>query len=156
MTRTKIALVLATAMLGMTACAGPAVAADVADEATALQAVGFTTGLDAAPAPSAGAPAKERVRAIRAYLRKNTLHGEVTMKDRTIVVQRGTVTAVTATSVSVKSTDGFALTWTFGDQLRVRQDKKKADPSAVKNGAEIGVAGVKAGSADTARLIVVT
>jgi hypothetical protein len=156
MTRTKFALVLATGMLGMTACAAPAAAADFADEASALQAVGFDTGLDAAPAPSASAPVPARARAIRAYLRKNTLHGEVTMKDRTIVVQRGTVTAVTATSVSVKSSDGFALTWTFGDQLRVRQGKKKADKNALKTGEEIGIAGVKTGTADTARLIAIT
>jgi len=74
---------------------------------------------------------------------------------KTIVVQRGTVTAVTSTSVSVKSTDGFTATWTFGDKLKVVQDKKAVTASAVKTGAEVGVAGTKDGSTDSARLIAV-
>ena len=57
---------------------------------------------------------------------------------KTIVVQRGTVTAVSGGQVSVKSSDGFALTWTLGDKVRVVQDKKKVEASAVKTGAEIG------------------
>ena len=74
---------------------------------------------------------------------------------KTIVVQRGTVTAVSGDQVSVKSSDGFALTWTLGDKVRVVQDKKKVESSAVKTGAEIGLAGVKDGDATAARLIVV-
>jgi hypothetical protein len=159
-------------LLGLTAC-GPggagvaaplAAVADLSDEATALQAVGFETGLEAAtPAPSAstGKAAKkgDRRHAVRKFLRKNTLHGEVTVqgKDgtRTVVVQRGTVTAVTSGGVSVKSTDGFALTWTFGDELRVVQDKKSVPTSTLKVGGEIGVAGAKDGEATAARLIAV-
>ena len=74
---------------------------------------------------------------------------------RTIVVQRGTVTAAGGKSVSVRSADGFALTWTLGDKLRVVQDRKKVEPSAVKVGAEVGVAGARSGDAPTARLIAV-
>jgi hypothetical protein len=74
---------------------------------------------------------------------------------RTVVVQRGTVTAVDGRSVSVRSTDGFALTWTLGDPVRVVQDRQKAEISAVKVGAEVGVAGAEEGSATTARLIAV-
>jgi len=176
MTRTRMALTLTTlgltALLGLAACgAGPtatqsAVAAGVADEAAALQAVGFETGLaEAAPAPSASTPAdrreqrEDRRHAARKFLRKNTLHGEMTVQGKdgvkTVVVQRGTVTAVDGSSVSVRSTDGFALTWTLGDPVRVVQDKKKVEVSAVKVGAEIGAAGVRDGSATVARLIAV-
>jgi hypothetical protein len=172
MTRTRIALTVATlglaGLLGVAGCGAAAstaastvgsTAADVSDEAYALQAVGLETGLEAAPSPAASqAPAAHR-KAIRKYLRKNTLHGEVTVKGkdgaRTIVVQRGTVTAVTSTGVSVKSTDGFALTWTFGDKLRIVQDKKTVQTSALKTGAEIGIAGTKDGAANSARLIAV-
>ncbi len=156
-----------------TAAAGTAEAsaADVAAEALVLQAVGLETELgapaalddsaapDPSAAPSASAAGKERRPGIRKFLRKNTLHGETTVqgKDgvRTVVVQRGTVTATDATTVSVKSTDGFTLTWTLGDKLRVVQNRAKADRSAVKVGAEIGVAGAKTGDTSTARLIVV-
>ena len=177
MTRTRMALTLSTlglaGLLGLSACgaaadtglgAAPAAeAADFSDEATALQTVGFETGLEVAPAPSASSTAaapqgkvKKRI-AARKFLRKNTLHGEITVqgKDgvRTIVVQRGTVTAVTAGGLTVKSTDGFVLTWTFGAKLRVVQDKKTVQTTALKVGAEVGVAGAKDGDATSARLI---
>lgn len=143
----------------------PVVTADLADEATALQAVGFDTGLEAAPAPSASAGTGSDARArhprvaIRRYLRKNTMHGSVTVQGKdgvkTIVVQRGTVTAVTSTTVTVKSTDGFSLTWTFGNPMRVVQDKKTVATSALAAGKTIGVAGTQSGSVTSARLIAI-
>jgi hypothetical protein len=189
MTRTRLALTATTlglaAALGLSACgASPApnnsapAAGTVRDgsldgfldgsfgeEAAALQAVGYETE-PAAPGPSASAPAadrkekrQERRAAGRKFLRKNTLHGEMTVqgKDgvRTIVVQRGTVTASDGRTITVKSTDGFTLTWTNAPDLRVVQDRKKVDAAAVKTGATIGVAGAKDGSATTARLVVI-
>jgi len=130
---------------------------DVVDAAVALQQVGFETGLDGTASAGTGdAPH----RAIRKYLRRNTLHGEVAIQTKnngtkTVVVQRGSITAVTATGVSVKSSDGFALTWTFGDKLRVVQDRRTVESSALKTGAEIGIAGVKDGDASVARLIAI-
>jgi hypothetical protein len=185
MTRTRIALTVTTlglaGLLGLTACgAGAAptpasapasadgVDADLGDEAFALAAVGVETGLQQAPAPAASGAAaagkdrkdgKARPGAARKLLRKNTLHGEVTRQTkkgtRTVVVQRGTVTASGTGTVTVKSTDGFTQTWTFADKVRVRANKQKVEVSAVTPGAEVGVAGVKAGAVTTARLIVV-
>jgi hypothetical protein len=178
MTRTRMALILPTVglagVLGLAGCgAGPASTAaaagtDVADEAVALQQVGFDTGLQDTPSPSASAstgakPAagKQGVRrkAIRQYLRKNTLHGEVAVQTKngvkTIVVQRGSVTAVSGQSVTVKSTDGYSLSWTLADKVTVVQNKKKVEASALKAGEQIGVAGTKDGSADDARLIAI-
>ncbi len=179
MTRTRMALILPTiglaGVLGLAGCgAGSTSAAavagtDVADEAAALQQVGFDTGLQDTPDPSASAstgakPApgqrKMRRKAVRQYLRGNTLHGEVTVQTkkngvRTIVVQRGSVTSVTGTSVTVKSTDGYSLTWTLAAQVTVVQSKKKVATSALKTGDQIGVAGTKDGSADDARLIAI-
>ncbi|HET6531297.1 MAG TPA: hypothetical protein VFH03_11900 [Actinoplanes sp.] len=154
MTRSLITLALAGS-LGLTACGGAPAAVDLAAEVSALQAV----GLEAEPAPAASdAPGKAGRPALRKHLRKNTLHGEVTVQGkegvRTIVVQRGTVTAVDAARVSVRSSDGYALTWTIGDRMRVVQNKRRTELSAVKTGAEIGVAGTKNGAEVTARLIV--
>ncbi|GIF17730.1 hypothetical protein BJ973_009305 [Actinoplanes tereljensis] len=160
MRRTFVVLSL-TGALALAACGAPAaVASDVADEAVALQQVGFETGL--ADTPSAEASAGDAPRkTIRKYLRRNTLHGEVVIQTRkngpkTVVVQRGSVTAVSADSVSVKSTDGFALTWKFGDKLRVVQDRKTTELSALKTGAEIGLAGTRDGDVTSARLIAIT
>jgi hypothetical protein len=135
---------------------------DAGDEALALTEVGFETGLETVPAPAASGAATDAGRKIgpaRRLLRRNTLHGEVTLQTkkgvRTVIVQRGTATAVTATTVTVTSTDGFTTTWTFADKMRIRKDKKKADRAAVKGGAEVGVAGAQVGNTTTARLIVV-
>ncbi|WP_433295423.1 hypothetical protein ACQP2F_35770 [Actinoplanes sp. CA-030573] len=147
---------------------GSDIASGVAEEAIALQQVGFDTGLvdeapQAAGTPSPGASAGSGDaprKQLRRYLRHNTLHGEVTIQTKkqgakTIVVQRGSVTAVSGDQITVKSADGFTLSWTFGGKLRVVQDKKKVGTSALKTGEEIGVAGVKSGDATEARLIAI-
>jgi hypothetical protein len=170
---TTLGLAGALGLAGCGVAAGtPATVAssDLADEAAALQTVGFDTGLAAgpSPAPSASDSASDGAAkgkgkhprlAVRRYLRKNTLHGSVTVQGKdgvkTIAVQRGTITAVTSTSISVKSTDGFTETWGFGDPLRIVQDKKKAATSALKTGQTIGVAGTQSGSATSARLIAI-
>ena len=56
---------------------------------------------------------------------------------------------------SVKSSDGFTQTWTFGDKLKVVQGRKAADKSLLKTGAEVGVAGQKDGDRAVARLVAV-
>jgi hypothetical protein len=178
-----MALILPTlglaGVLGLAGCGAGSPSAvagagvDVADEAVALAQVGFDTGLQggpdqAAPGPSAsaGTGAKPKAgdrqlrrKAIRKYLRKNTLHGEVAVQTKdgvkTIVVQRGSVTAVSGGRLTVKSTDGYTLTWTLADQATVVQDKKKVETSALKTGEQIGVAGTKEGAADDARLIAI-
>nr|WP_221381914.1 hypothetical protein [Actinoplanes polyasparticus] len=142
MTRTRMTLTLtALGVTGVVAAVavGAAVAtpADAADDTYALAALEGDQQAGAKPA--------------RAYLRKNTLHGEVVVSGkqgtRTLVVQRGTVTATDDKTLSVKSTDGFTLTWTKGDKLRLR--------GTLKTGAEVGVAGAEDGSATVARLVVV-
>lgn len=138
------------------------VPADSSPEAVALAAMGFDTGLEPAnaPAPSASASAHpfKGKRALRVQLRKNVLHGETVVQTKngtqTIEVQRGQVTAVTATTVTIKSTDGFTETWTFGDKFTVVQNRAKVAASAIKSGAQIGIAGTKSGDTTTARLAV--
>ena len=175
MLRTRIGLVLGTAVfgvagaLGLAAC-GPAdtstLTAAMGPEAQALQAIGFTPAdLPAAdPAPAASAPdgkadGKARARALRAYLRHNTLHAEATVQTKkgvqVIDVQRGTITAIDGTTVTVKSTDGFTLAWTFAGNVRVVIHRQPGRTGDLKTGTEIGIAGLKDGGTTTARLIVV-
>jgi hypothetical protein len=172
---------LAVAVIGLVGLAGLAGCARLADrvgaaaqapaesspEALALAAMGFDAGLEPAGAPSAdpssspsrdpGHSGKGR-RALRVQLRKNVLHGEAVVQTKngvqTIEVQRGRVTAVTGTTVTVTSTDGFTETWTFGDPFRVVQNRAKVAASAIKAGAQIGIAGTKSGDTVTARLAV--
>jgi hypothetical protein len=87
------------------------------------------------------------------------LHGEWVVKGKdgkptTLVSIRGQVTAVGATSVTVKAEDGFTATFTANSDTKV----KGADVDSigdVKVGATGAVVGVKSGSANTARLILV-
>ncbi|MFI5892588.1 hypothetical protein ACIA5D_21015 [Actinoplanes sp. NPDC051513] len=165
MRRTLLALglagVLAVAGCGIGGGSATTTPSDIADEAIALQQVGFETGLADNPSAAADAGSGDAPRkALRKYLRRNTLHGEVTIQTKkqgakTVVVQRGSVTAVAADKITVKSTDGFTLTWAYGDKLRVVQDKKTVETSAIKTGAEIGIAGTKDGDLTSARLIAI-
>jgi hypothetical protein len=86
-------------------------------------------------------------------------HGEAVVQtqegDITVVVQRGEVTAISSSSVTVKSTDGFTLTWSFHPELRVFERRATVQPSEIKAGAQIALAGPKSGDKPQARLIVV-
>lgn len=155
------------------------VAAAMGADGQALTALGFDAAdLDAdpvaAPAPSASAGAqagpqdrrggkgqewRKRHRA-RVLLRKNTLHGEVVVQSRdggtkTVAVQRGEVTAIDGRQMTVKSSDGFTMTWTFDDQLRVIERRHTVLSGDIKVGTTIGVAGTRDGDGGVARLIVV-
>jgi hypothetical protein len=148
-------------------------AADSSPEAQALAGIGVNPADLAVavsdPLPSASPSTgpgtgdqsgKVHRRRIRIELRKKLLHGEATIQTKngpeTVAGQRGTVTAVTATTVTVKSSDGFTQTWTFGNPIRVVQNKAVVQTSAVKTGSQVGVAGPETGGTFTARLIVLT
>lgn len=152
---------------------------DLGWEAQALQSIGLNTAdlaasgavaaADPGPAPSASAAAgrnpagrdgvRRRHPLVRYAFGRSALHGEavVATEDgtKTVVVQRGVVTAIDATSITVKSTDGFTLTWSFGTPITVLERRTQVQPSAIAVGTEVGVAGAKSGSTPSARLIVV-
>jgi hypothetical protein len=181
----KLRMALATAALGAVALLGVAgcglqaanAAADMTPEASALTALGFSSDdvvpvSDPTPSPSAsdaghgGAsgtakakhPALRRL-TIRRALARNVEHGEVVVKtkdgDKTIDVQRGAVTAISSTTVTVKSSDGFSETWTFGSPIHVIDHRTTVQPSNVTTGETIGLAGTKSGSNLTATLMVI-
>ncbi|MEV1333542.1 hypothetical protein AB0J20_28660 [Micromonospora costi] len=154
------------------------VAAAMGAEGQALTAMGFDPGdLDvvdvaapaspsAAPTAKADKPRREKAdqvrerRKARVLLRRNTLHGEAVVQTRdggtkTVAVQRGEVTAIDGDSMTVKSTDGFSMTWQFGDDLRVIERRTSIQPSEVKVGTTLGVAGTKTGETPVAHLTLI-
>lgn len=159
------ALAVAVALVGLAGCGrfGDSAAdqTELTWEEQALEEVGYTSeqlglvGEDTTAAPGDRRAKHPRLR----FAFRHTLHGEAVIQTpegtKTVVVQRGEVTEVNATSITVKSTDGFVLTWTFGDPLTVVKERKKTDASALAVGQQVGVAGAKEGSTVTARLIVV-
>ena len=175
--RLAIGLALGVALLALAGCGrstgNAATDTALSWDAQALQSIGFTTEdlgrpIRSRPRRRARPPGKQaqhkgriiaRHKLVRFAFGKKALHGEAVVQTdegtKTVVVQRGTVTAVDATTVTVKSTDGFTLTWTFGDPVTVVKDRAKAAPSALTVGTTVGVAGAKDGGTTTARLVVV-
>ncbi|MGE5827912.1 MAG: hypothetical protein ACM30G_06040 [Micromonosporaceae bacterium] len=173
---TVLALLGGLTLAGCARGGGVGTAGDYSDlslEGQALQAIGFSPNdmvpvasfADATPQPSvSGKPERPfppgvRHKRLRFAFGQRMLHGEAVVQTdqgpRTVVVQRGTVTEITSTSVTVKSADGFTLTWTFGDPIHVVEHRTSVQPSAVAVGAQVGIAGTKDGNTPIARLIVI-
>jgi hypothetical protein len=132
--------------------------ARIAGNAAAAGAPDASTGPNGSKEPKGKDWRKRRL--LRVALAHNTLHGEAVVQTKdgqtiTVVVQRGKITEITDSSVTVQSTDGFTLTWRYADNLRVVEKRQTIQPSDVKVGMQIGVAGAKDGSSNMARFIVV-
>ena len=97
----------------------------------------------------------------RALLRLRTLqHAEwvtrdaKTNKDVTHEAVLGTVTSVSATSITVKAADGYTLTFAVNSDTKVHLGKGKTGKiTDVKSGGKAFVAGVKSGSTVTAQQV---
>jgi hypothetical protein len=130
----------------------------VADPTPTATATGGAQPEASAKPGRAGHPALRRL-TVRRALARNVEHGELVVKtkdgDKTIDVQRGTVTAITSTTVTVKSSDGVTETWTFGSPIHVVEHRTSVQPSNVTTGEQVGVAGTKSGSNLTASLLVI-
>ncbi len=160
---------LVAAAIGLTACgpgsAAPALVASA--EAEALAAMGVdaadlatTATTDPSPKPDDQQRKRwDKRHPQKVLLHRNVLHGEAVVQGKdgqnvTVAVQRGVVTAIDASSVTVKSSDGFTWTWTFLPELRVIEKRATIQPSEIKAGADIALAGPKSGDKPQARLIV--
>lgn len=143
--------------------------AALSPEAAALASLGFSPA-DVAPGDPVATdepdPADgERWRAwrarhaVRVILRHNLLHGEVVVQTpsgpRTVLVQRGEVSAVSDTGLTVVSGDGFRQTWTYATDLRVIEARSTITPRELAAGVTVGVAGVEVDGQPTVRLIVI-
>jgi hypothetical protein len=73
------------------------------------------------------------------------LHGEglVQTKDGPVRValQNGEATRVTATTVTVRSTDGYTRSWQLAQNLKVYDQRHTLQPGGVRAGADLTVAG---------------
>jgi hypothetical protein len=95
----------------------------------------------------------------------NPLYGEATVKDSSGAItvrdwQKGTVTAVSGSSLTVRSSDGTTWTWTANGDSKVgdlvpfgSDDSAKTSLSAIKTGDSVLIAGVRSGSTRTAQRI---
>jgi hypothetical protein len=144
--RTKVALVAGTAVLALAGIGtGAAFAAGSTSSSTPAPSGGAT------PATST-APAKHHP-----GLLARTEHGQVTVRtkqgDQTLDLQHGQVTSVSATSITVRSRDGFTATYTVNGNAKVRKEKQASSISNVSTGDRVEVVAVHSGTTDTVRRI---
>jgi hypothetical protein len=122
---------------------------------------------DPAPSPSASPTTKTahpghqrhpgkghpflRARALRG------VHGEATVQRKDgfhlVTWQRGQITSVSSSGVTVRSADGVSWTWTAGGDTRVRKDGEKSALKDLAKNDTVLVAGERSGDTRTARLI---
>jgi len=86
------------------------------------------------------------------------LHGDVTVKDpagtvKNVRVQTGVVTAVSATSLTLKSSDDYVGEWTINSDTKVRRDKDQATIDKVAVGDTVTVMGTVASDTATAERV---
>src|SRR5690606_16336074 len=86
------------------------------------------------------------------------LHRESTVRPkagsfRVVTFQRGEITDVSGTALTVKSADGTAWTWTANGDTRVRRNHKDAALKDLAKGDDVRVAGERSGGTRTARLV---
>ena len=126
---------------------------------TALAAAGLAVGgvavaNAASPAPAATAAPATPVKA--RHKARPALHSDAVRRGPhgsfvTVGTQRGTVTAVSPTSLTARSADGFERTYVLGPDSKVRLDKKDATVTDLKVGEKVGVTALQTGSTWTAR-----
>jgi hypothetical protein len=154
MSRVRIGVVVSAVVLVVLGLTGGSAAGGTAAPAMAAPA---SPASPVSPASTAtgGDPADQL-----ATMGKHVLHGEgVVYTDQgamTVAVQRGSVTAITDTSVTVQSADGFTQSWTFGGSTHILEHRTSVQPSGVTVGTDVGVAGVKSSDHYTAYLMVLS
>jgi hypothetical protein len=178
MSRTRIGLALVTALLallgllglatgGPAAASGPAAgSAAIAPSDTAASAVttasnGQPSPQPSQPTPSASSPSAQPTAGHGEGLAmlRNVLHGEGVLYTEqgqvTVAVQRGAVTSVTDTSLTVRSSDGFSQSWNLPKGVHVIDHRNTVQANGVRNGTQVAVTGSKTGTTYTANLVVV-
>ncbi|WP_375422824.1 hypothetical protein [uncultured Friedmanniella sp.] len=137
----------------------------IATAALATLALAGTVGVgiaaaDPTPAPTPGSSASPTATTTDAKKHRpliaRSLHGEVTLagkKHRVVDFQRGTVSTVSGTSITVHSADGFTKTYRVSAKTKVRSDKKAATIAAVKIHDRVRVVATHKGSTVTANRI---
>jgi hypothetical protein len=90
----------------------------------------------------------------------NILHGEGTIKTKEgtkqVAMQHGTVTSVSDSSITIKSSDGYTRTWSLAPSVHVIEHRTELQPTSVKIGTDLAVAGPRDGTRLTAAVVVVS
>lgn len=114
------------------------------------------TAPSSAPAASTAQPEKPKAAHHKGLLARAE-HGEFTARvgkqDGVFDMQRGLVTQVSATSITVKSPDGFTATYAIDPASKIREDKKAATIGDVKTGDRVQLIATKSGSTATVKRI---
>ncbi|MFF5229711.1 hypothetical protein [Dactylosporangium sp. NPDC000521] len=80
-------------------------------------------------------------------------HGEGTVQTKNglvhVAMQKGTLTSISESSVTVKSADGWTRTWTLGSDLRVFESRHTLQPGVLKAGSNVTIAGTTSGTGDS-------
>jgi hypothetical protein len=109
---------------------------------------GPTPTATASPTPTKkGEPARDGRK--HRGLTARALHGEVTLagkQHRVVVFQRGPAEKASATSITVKSADGYTATYVIGTETKVRKNGEAATAADLQAGDRIFVAAAKDGS----------
>jgi hypothetical protein len=154
----KPAVILATA-LSTVALAGVigvgVAAADPTPTPTPSATAAPTAGASPTAKPTKPGKANKANKAKRDLTRR-ALHGEVTLggkKHQVVDFQRGTVSAVSASSITVRSTDDFSATYVVDAKTKVRHAKEKVAIGDVQTGDKVRVVALKNGSTLTATKI---
>lgn len=116
-----------------------------------------------ATAPDTEAPAGRRLGrdhprlAEARQLRQNALHGEATVRTdkgyQVVNGQRGKVTAISPTSLSVTSEDGYAATYVLTGDTKYRVDQKAAKVTDIHSGDTVAVRARTTGDTHTAVVV---
>jgi hypothetical protein len=128
-----------------------AVGAGALGVAAAAKPTASPTGSSAASTPTKPAkhPAKGLVRRVA--------HGEFVVRQKggfaTIVLQRGTITAVNATAITLKSVDGYTGSYAITANTKIRSQGKPETVAELKLGEVAMIRGVKLGATATASRI---
>ncbi len=128
------AVVLAGAIGGGAAYASSSSSPQVAGTPSA-QLIHTTSSVTSDKTPKKAHPRLGRARRI--------VHGQFTVKTkdgfRTVLTQRGEVSAVSPTSLTVTSPDHYAHTYALSSATRVRKDKQKSTISKLTKGDHVRV-----------------
>jgi hypothetical protein len=149
----RIVVIAGTAALA--AGVGFGAAAAYADPSPSPSASGGTTGADRPPALAApGVPGHH----LGGPHFGQMLHGEAVTKDEGGAVkthdwQNGVVTAVSGSSVTVRSSDGTTWTWTLTGDTKVRENDKDGSAADVKTGDKVAISGLRTGGTRTAATV---
>jgi hypothetical protein len=100
----------------------------------------------------------ERRGFVRRHLLARALHGEVTLagkKHQVIAFQRGGVSKVSRTSLTVKSNDGFVDTYALNKDTKVRDNRQKSKVADIDSSDRVLVVATKDDSTLNARRVIV-